>query len=89
MKLPHWVTDPSLTDKEREKALLTYQVKLAALHHHSSAAISRLGKDAGFSIMYMRSAITRGSMPRRSKMAIQALVGPEVFEVPTGTTTDL
>lgn len=89
MKLPHWVTDPSLTDKERAKALLTYQVKLAALHHSPSAAISRLGLDAGFSVMYMRNAITRGSMPKRARMAIQALTGPEVFEIPADAITDL
>jgi hypothetical protein len=88
MKLPHWVTDPNLTDKERERALINYQLRLAALHNHPGGAISRLGLDAGFSIMYMRNTIARGTLSKRVRMAIQGLVGPEVFET-TDTSTDL
>lgn len=89
MNLPRWVTDPALTDEQRQKALVTYQIKLAALHNCPSAALSRLGTDAGFSTMYMRNTIGKGRLSKRAQMAIQALVGPEVFDTGATTTNDI
>lgn len=79
MPLPTWVTDPSLDDDERAKRTLNYRLRQAALHLSPDGSLTHLSESAGFGSTYLRNCINRGRLPRSGILAIQSLVGFEVF----------
>lgn len=79
MQLPKWVTDPSLSEPDRNKRLLNYQIRQAALHHNAHGSIVELSRAAGFFDTYLRNSINKGRLPRKAALAVESLVGEEVF----------
>ncbi len=79
MPLPKWVTDPVLTDQERTIRMLKYQLRLAALHHNEQGSLPELSEAAGFHDTYLRVSINRGHLSRKAALAVESVVGQEVF----------
>lgn len=79
MKLPDWVTDPNLNEDERARQVLSYRLRLAALHIDPEGSLKRLGMAAGYSDQYMSICIGRGKLPQRAELAVRQVVGSEVF----------
>jgi len=79
MNLPPWVTDPALSDQDRTKRELRYRLILAAAYHNPHASIVQLSREAGFAGEHIRNCINRGQLPKKVSLAVEALVGPEIF----------
>lgn len=80
MQLPKWVTDSSLSDQDREKQRINYYLRVAALHHNPHGSIVELSRAVGFFDTYLRNSINRGHLNRKAALAIEGLVGKEVFD---------
>lgn len=80
MPLPHWADDPSLSDTDRIKMELNYKLRVAALHHNPYGSVVELSRDAGFFDTYLRNSINRGRLSRKAALAIESLVGKDVFD---------
>lgn len=79
MKLPDWVTDPTLNEEERARQVLSYRLRMAALHVDPEGSLKRLGVAAGYSDQYMSICIGRGKLPHRAELAVRQVVGADVF----------
>lgn len=79
MNLPPWVTDPTISDEDRTKAELRFCLGLAALHHNAHGSLVQLSRAAGFSGEHIRNCINRGQLPKKVSLAVEALVGHDVF----------
>lgn len=79
MKLPPWVTDPELTDQERTKREMRYLLGLAAAFHNQHASLVQLSKAAGYAGEHITNCINRGQLPKKVSLAVEALVGHDVF----------
>ncbi len=85
MSLPHWANDPSLSDTDRKKMELNYRLRVAALHHNPHGSVVELSRDAGFFDTHLRNSINRGRLSRKAALAIETLVGKDVFDADTAT----
>jgi len=79
MPIPTWVNDPTLSDEDRQKQLLNFRLRLAALHHNKHASVTKLSVAAGYSEDYLATAITRGKLRLKAELAIRQIVGNEAF----------
>lgn len=79
MNLPGWVNDPKLSGQDRTKRELRYRFGLAAQFHNQHASLVQLSKAAGFSGEHIRNCINRGQLPKKVSLAVEALVGHDVF----------
>jgi len=81
MQLPHWVTDPSLSDEQRQLNLIRLQIRLAAALHNREASLTQLSIAAGYSCNYLQTCLALKRFPQRAQLAVQSLVGREIFDM--------
>lgn len=79
MNLPTWVTDPTLTQEEHRRREIRFRLTIAAAHHNQYASLKHLSIDAGYSAQHLTNCISRGELPKKVVLSIEATVGLEIF----------
>lgn len=79
MNVPSWASDPSLDESTRQKMLLNYRLRVAALHHNPHGSLTELSVAAGFFRQHLHMCISRGTMSRKAELAVRAVIGEDVF----------
>lgn len=81
MLLPQWVNDPNLSDEQKALNLMRLQIRLAAALHNREASLTQLSVAAGYSSNYLQTCLALKRLPQRAQLAIQGLVGREIFDL--------
>lgn len=79
MNLPAWVTDPELTPEEHRRLEIRFRLNIAAAHHNAHASLKHLSIDAGYAAQHLTNCMSRGELPKKVALSIEAMVGQEVF----------
>ena len=79
MTAPNWVNDPSLSEEDRKKLLLSYHLRAAALQHNKNGSVKKLSIAAGFSGDYLALSILRGKLAKKAELAVRMVAGAEAF----------
>lgn len=58
---------------------IRFRLTIAAAHHNQYASLKQLSIDAGYSAQHLTNCISRGELPKKVLLSIEATVGQEIF----------